>query len=89
MRIDCPYCGPRDLREFTIKGSDDYLNRPDSAEWSQDWDNYLHLRDNPAGIIRELWQHTGGCGAWLVVERDTRTHEILSITSAREAAHAR
>ena len=28
------------------------------------------------GLHRELWYHGGGCHAWLVVTRDTRTHEI-------------
>ena len=89
MRIDCPFCGARDVREFAVKGSDDYLDRPDGTEWSEDWNAYLHLRKNPAGPSREMWQHTGGCGAWLVVERNTVTHEVLSVTSAREVANAR
>ena len=28
MRIPCPCCGPRDLREFTYLGSEAYLDRP-------------------------------------------------------------
>ncbi len=86
MPITCPFCGPRDQREFTIKGSAIALERPDSEEWSEAWNDYLHLRENPAGRTRELWQHTGGCSAWLVVERDTTTHEIYSVTLASEAA---
>jgi sarcosine oxidase subunit delta len=86
MYISCPYCGPRDLREFSIKGTDTYLSRPESTDWSAEWDDYLHLRENPAGPVRELWQHSGGCSAWLVVARDTRTHEIAAVTPAREAA---
>ena len=86
MLINCPFCGPRDLREFSIRGADVALDRPEGAEWSEAWQDYLHLRENPAGVSQELWQHTGGCGAWLVVTRDTRTHEIISVRSAREAA---
>ena len=86
MLINCPFCGPRDLREFSIRGADVALNRPEDTEWSEAWQDYLHLRENPAGVSQELWQHTGGCGAWLVVTRDTRTHEIISVRSAREAA---
>lgn len=85
MRITCPYCGPRDLREFSVKGAAVALERPDGPDWNDDWHDYIHLRDNPSGDSRELWQHSGGCGAWLVVERDTRTHEITSVTPAREA----
>jgi sarcosine oxidase subunit delta len=43
----------------------------------------VYLRDNPAGPCRELWFHAAGCHSWLVVERDTRTHEIRSVTFAR------
>ena len=86
MLINCPFCGPRDLREFSIRGADVALDRPEGTEWSEAWQDYLHLRENPAGVSQELWQHTGGCGAWLLVTRDTRTHEIISVRSAREAA---
>ena len=86
MRLNCPICGPRDLREFTYMGDATYLDRPAPGAGIDAWDRYLHLRDNPAGVTRELWQHTAGCGAWLVVERNTVTHEILSVALAREAA---
>ena len=88
MIINCPLCGPRDLREFTIRGSADGMMRPGGEEWSDAWHDFIHLRDNPAGVSRELWQHTGGCGAWIVVERNTATHEIISTTLASEYARA-
>ncbi|MBM7069210.1 sarcosine oxidase subunit delta [Actibacterium sp. 188UL27-1] len=81
MRINCPLCGLRDLREFSIKGDAVALDRP--AE-DGDWHSYLHLRDNPSGETRELWFHGQGCGAWLVVHRDTTTHAIKSVTLAAE-----
>ena len=55
----------------------------------QRWHDYVYLRDNPAGPHRELWQHVSGCRAWLVVTRDTRTHEILRVEPARDVALAR
>ncbi len=85
MRLSCPLCGARDLREFTYKGDAVALARPDIPDWSEGWDDYLHLRDNPAGVTRELWQHQAGCTAWLVVERDTVSHAVLSVGLAREA----
>jgi heterotetrameric sarcosine oxidase delta subunit len=88
MLINCPLCGPRDIREFTIKGDASYLNRPEPEAGSEAWDDYLHNRDNIAGVVRELWQHTGGCGAWLVVTRNTMTHEVLEVQLAREVCHA-
>lgn len=83
MRIPCPLCGPRDIREFTYKGA--ALPRPDPKAGDEAWDDYLHLRDNPAGVTRELWYHHAGCGAWLVVTRNTATHEVLGAELASEA----
>ncbi|MCA3504212.1 MAG: sarcosine oxidase subunit delta, partial [Rhodobacter sp.] len=48
MRIPCPLCGPRDRREFYYYGAEDYLRRPTPDAPPQAWDDYLHLRDNPA-----------------------------------------
>ena len=82
MRIDCPICGPRDLREFTPKGAAVYAERPEGETWSEAWHAHLHLRENPAGRSRELWYHGAGCTAWLIVERDTLTHEIFAVRRA-------
>jgi sarcosine oxidase subunit delta len=30
----------------------------------------------------ETWHHVNGCRMWLVVERDTMTHEIKSVRPA-------
>ncbi len=76
MRITCPLCGPRDRREFYYYGAEDYLNRPTEGAAPEAWDDYLHLRDNPAGMTRDLWYHEQGCAAWLRVTRNTVTHEI-------------
>jgi methylglutamate dehydrogenase subunit B len=80
MRIKCPYCGEREASEFAYLGAAD-PRRPDpvgegAAEAFYD---YVYLRENPAGILAELWYHTSGCHAWLRVERDTRTHVIHSV----------
>ncbi|MGR3434200.1 MAG: sarcosine oxidase subunit delta [Shimia sp.] len=83
MRIPCPICGDRDIREFAYKGA--ALSRPAPDAGPEAWDDYVHLRDNPAGVTRELWVHEAGCGAWLVVTRDTVTHEILGAELASEA----
>jgi len=78
MRIPCPLCGPRDRREFFYYGAEDYLNRPVPDAPPAAWDDYLHLRDNPAGVTRDLWYHESGCSAWLLVTRNTVTHEVLA-----------
>ncbi len=79
MRLNCPHCGPRDRREFYYYGSDDYLTRPAADAPPAAWDDYLHNRDNPAGILRDLWYHEQGCTAWLRVTRNTVTHEIMAV----------
>ncbi|MBC6407333.1 MAG: sarcosine oxidase subunit delta [Rhodobacteraceae bacterium] len=52
MRIACPLCGPRDRREFYYLGDAIALRRPAPQAGAQVWDDYLHNRDNPAGITR-------------------------------------
>ena len=86
MRIDCPLCGPRDRREFTYQGHALALGRPDPQAGAQAWNDYIHNRENPAGITRDLWYHESGCAAWLVVTRDTVSHEIHKVELARDMA---
>jgi sarcosine oxidase subunit delta len=85
MRIRCPYCGERSFEEFTYRG-DATVTRPTSLEpeATQAWVDYVYFRDNPAGLHREHWYHGAGCHAWLVVTRDTRTHEIVDVALAGE-----
>ncbi len=49
---------------------------------------YVYLRNNPAGPHREYWYHGAGCQSWLVVTRDTRTHEIFGAETAAQKAVA-
>jgi heterotetrameric sarcosine oxidase delta subunit len=87
MRIPCPNCGQSDLREFTYLG-DATLRRPDPNGPSalERFVHYVYLRDNLAGTHREYWYHGSGCQAWLVVTRDTRTHEIADAEPASQPA---
>ncbi len=86
MRIPCLFCGERDVQEFAYLG-DATKTRPDGPDADQAaMFDYVYLRDNPAGAHRELWYHSAGCHAWLVVTRDTRTHAIAGVESARELA---
>ena len=85
MRLTCPVCGERDSREFYYQGAALALERPAPDAGDAAWEAYVHLRDNPAGLTRELWQHEGGCSAWIVAERNTITHEIISTVLASEA----
>jgi len=82
MRITCPYCGERDVREFSYLGGEPGP-RPEGLEAdAHAMFEHVYQRPNPAGPIREYWYHTAGCHSWLIVERDTRTHAIGAVTAA-------
>jgi heterotetrameric sarcosine oxidase delta subunit len=88
MSINHPLLGPRDSAEFTYLGDAKMIQRPDweSETAAQDFYEYAYLRDNPAGIHRELWFHEGGDRSYLVVTRNTVTHEISNVELARDVA---
>ncbi|MBS3648328.1 sarcosine oxidase subunit delta [Pseudaminobacter sp. 19-2017] len=92
MRISCPYCGERELGEFSYLGdaspkrpaviAADGGVAPDAEDVFYD---YVYLRDNVAGEMSEHWYHGGGCRSWLVVRRNTVSHEIKSVEIAAGA----
>ncbi|MEP5154013.1 sarcosine oxidase subunit delta [Planktotalea sp.] len=84
MRLICPVCGERDRREFYYVGDAVALDRPEPDAGDAAWDDYVHNRDNPAGVTRDLWQHEAGCTAWIVVTRNTVTHEVLETVLAKD-----
>jgi len=86
MRIPCPFCGSRDAQEFSYLG--DAKQRRPAPDAPQAMFDYVYLRDNPAGLHREYWHHVFGCRSWLIVSRDTVTHQISKVEYAatREAA---
>lgn len=77
LLIPCPWCGERAQIEFTYRG-DATVERPDLSSDEQHWYDYVYTRDNPRGEHSEWWHHTGGCRRWLVVRRNTWTHEVVS-----------
>jgi len=84
MRITCPFCGPRDHAEF-CHGGDAGARRPaHDDDDNEAWVQYVYFRDNPRGLIKEYWQHVEGCRCWLMVERNTLTHEILQVCLASD-----
>ncbi len=85
MLITCPHCGSRPVEEFTFNG-DAAPARPTSNDPAtmDAWHDYVYLRDNPKGLFDEYAHHSGGCRAWLVVTRNTETHEIKMVVTARD-----
>lgn len=88
MRLTCPICGDRDRREFYYLGDAVALDRPGPEAGADAWQDYVYLRDNPAGETRDMWHHDAGCGAWIVVTRNTVTHAVLASELAQDAARA-
>lgn len=86
MLIPHPLLGLRDAQEFTYLGDAALLNRPDGLTAPEAFNDYVYLRDNPAGVHRELWFHEQGDRSWLIVTRNTLTHDILGAELARDVA---
>lgn len=88
MIIDHPLLGPRDSQEFTYLGDASLIERPDwqAEDAAAQFYAYQYLRDNPAGTHQELWFHEMGDRSWLVVTRNTTTHEIITVELARDVA---
>ena len=94
MRIRCPHCGERGHAEFSYLG-DAAPVRPragvagaleagrDADQEAREFHDYVYLRPNLPGAMREWWQHTGGCRAWIAVERNVSTHAIGAVETAR------
>ena len=75
--LDCPWCGPRDLHEFSY-GSEAHIQRPAlSAKLSDaEWADYLFMRQNHRGLMYERWVHTHGCRRWFNAIRDTVSDKV-------------
>ncbi len=88
MIINHPILGPRDASEFVYLGDASLINRPhkDEENAKEKFYQYLYLRENVAGVHKELWYHEQGDRSWLVVTRNTNTHEILKVELAKEFA---
>ena len=77
MQINCPNCGPRAQGEFTYERTVDSVVTldvlPDDAMVT------LFSRTNPRGLDEEIWRHTFGCRAWMVLTRNRVTHVIEAV----------
>jgi heterotetrameric sarcosine oxidase delta subunit len=89
LHIPCPFCGPRDEREFSY-GGEAHIARPENSWTLSDaaWADYVFMRTNPKGRHAERWRHSHGCGRWFNAVRDTVTHEIAATYRIGEAPPA-
>lgn len=84
--IPCPHCGSRPKEEFEIKGA--ALARPAPDAPHAKWVDHVFLRENPRGRYEEYWHHVAGCRRWLVVTRDTASHEVEACRDAADKVPA-
>jgi len=84
--FNCPFCGPRDEREFHFAGEAGKV-RPDTTQSisDADWADYLFSRHNTKGAATEAWIHLT-CGEMFVITRDTVTMEVLETRALRKDA---
>ena len=77
MQVNCPHCGPRAQVEFTYERTVDSVVpievTPDEAM------KRLFTRENPRGVDDEIWRHTFGCRAWMILHRNRLTHAIENV----------
>ena len=77
LQISCPHCGPRAQAEYVFERTVDSVvgldATPEAAMAT------LFTRANPRGVDDEIWRHTYGCRAWMIVSRDRVTNEIDAI----------
>ncbi len=74
MEIACPHCGLRAQSEFVFERTVDSVVALDAT--ADDAMDALFTRANPRGEDDEIWRHTYGCRAWMVVTRHRVTNTI-------------
>ena len=80
----CPFCGPRDEREFSYAG-DFGKTRPDTTGnvSAEEWSAYMFTQKNKMGVADEIWVHLP-CQEYFKMTRDTVTMEVLSSEPLRK-----
>jgi heterotetrameric sarcosine oxidase delta subunit len=76
MLIKCPHCGLRAQSEYIFERTVDSVVTLDAAPEAAM--ATLFTRNNPRGVDDEIWRHTYGCRAWMVVTHNRVTHEITA-----------
>lgn len=80
--MPCPLNGPRNISEFACAGEVKLMPDPARADDAA-WGDYVFLRENAAGVVREWWCHVP-TAFWFIAERNTLTDEILKTYPAGE-----
>jgi heterotetrameric sarcosine oxidase delta subunit len=70
-RLECPFCGPRELEEFLFHKT---LAEPAASPFAA-----VYERSNRVDLSVEHWQHLHGCRAWLLVRRNPSNNDVLEV----------
>lgn len=79
MQFPCPHCGPRAQAEFVYERTVDGVVLPGASD--DEAMRALFTRTNPRDFDDEIWRHTFGCRAWMVITRHRVTNEIRSVAA--------
>lgn len=80
IRVPCPWCGPRNVTEFSHHG--EHASRPEpTAATPEEWRRYLYFRKNSNGWVDESWYHSAGCRRFFSIRRNTTTNETATGSS--------
>jgi methylglutamate dehydrogenase subunit B len=71
-RLACPFCGPRELREFTF-----HKTLPADGAASEYQRTYERTASLELSV--EHWQHVAGCRGWLLVRRNPSSGQVIDI----------
>ena len=71
-RLLCPFCGPRELREFEFRKT-----LPANEQGS----TYERVYERFASLEHSIehWQHVEGCRGWLLVHRNPSTGQVIDV----------
>lgn len=70
-QLICPFCGPRELEEFSFHKT---LPEPGANAFADVYERMSRL-----DLSSEQWQHLQGCRAWLAVRRNPSTGQVLDV----------
>jgi len=71
-RLVCPFCGPRELREFVF-----HKTLPGAEQIGAFQHTYERVASAEHSV--EHWQHLEGCRGWLLIERNPSTGALLYV----------
>jgi sarcosine oxidase subunit delta len=71
-RLTCPFCGPRELREFVF-----HKTLPADETGGVLQRTYERVASLERSV--EHWQHVEGCRSWLLVQRNPSTGAVAEV----------